>query len=287
MVRTPTAILIGALVCAAVGGCSSSTAPSAPTSAATTAQVPVTSEPSTTPAAKPTPTPTPSPTPALPLSGYVISVDAGHNSGNFNHPREVNALVPDGRGGQKACDTTGTTTNDGYRESEFNWDVALRVKRGLEAAGARVIMPRTDDNSVGPCVDYRGNFPAENGADVAISIHANGSENPAVRGFFVLLADPPLAGKTIAQHSRDLADAVITEMQAAGFPISPYGAITPRNDIAGLNFNKVPAALIELGEMRNAEEAALMKTEQGRQQYADALIAALQRWANDHPPASP
>lgn len=269
------ALLIAALLSA---GCSQSVPPPAPSPQAE----------HTTATASPTPTPSAPPptTPAPVLGGYVISVDAGHNSGNFAHPREVNALVPDGRGGMKACDTTGTTTNDGYRESEFNWDVALRVKAGLEAAGARVVMPRTDDDSVGPCVDYRGNFPANNGADVAISIHANGSENPQVRGFFVLLADPPLAGEEIAAHSRDLADAVITEMQAAGFPISPYGAITPRNDIAGLNFNQVPAALIELGEMRNAEEAAVMKTADGRQRYADALIAALIRWAGDHPPAS-
>lgn len=279
MHRSPRPLLALAIAALLSAGCSQSVPPPAASRqpAHTTAA----------PTAPPTPpAPPPTTTAAPALAGYVISVDAGHNSGNFAHPREINALVPDGRGGQKACDTTGTTTNDGYRESEFNWDVALRVQAGLQAAGARVVMPRTDDDSIGPCVDYRGNFPAENGADVAISIHANGSENPQVRGFFVLLADPPLAGADIAAHSRDLADAVITEMQAAGFPISPYGAITPRNDIAGLNFNRVPAALIELGEMRNAEEAALMKTAAGRQRYADALIAALTRWAENHPPAS-
>lgn len=281
--RAATVALWSVIAAISLTGCSSSTGPSAPTAAAPTSHDSHPSAPAPTPTHMPTTSASPSP--ALALSSYVISVDAGHNSGNFAHPREVNALVPDGRGGMKACDTTGTTTNDGYRESEFNWDVALRVKAGLEAVGARVVMPRTDDDSIGPCVDYRGNFPAENDADVAISIHANGSENPQVRGFFVLLADPPLAGATVAQHSRALADAVITEMQAAGFPISPYGAITPRNDIAGLNFNKVPAALIELGEMRNAQEAAVMKTETGRQRYADALVAALVRWAEDHPPA--
>ncbi|MDO5727682.1 MAG: N-acetylmuramoyl-L-alanine amidase [Bowdeniella nasicola] len=274
-------VALGVGVLLALGACSSSL-PSEDV-------LPKTSTHTAAAAMTPTPTPSPTPTTTAPaqgaLAGYTISVDAGHNSGNYHAPDQVNALVPDGRGGMKACDTTGTSTNDGYRESAFTWDVALRVRAGLEANDATVVMPRTDDNSVGPCVDYRGNFPAANGADVAISIHANGSENPATRGFFILLADPPLAGPTIAQHSRDLADAIIVEMQAAGFPISPYGAITPRDDIAGLNFNKVPAVLVELGEMRNREDAELMKSEAGRQRYADALVASLLRWADTHQPA--
>ncbi|MDO5720580.1 MAG: N-acetylmuramoyl-L-alanine amidase [Actinomycetaceae bacterium] len=227
------------------------------------------------------PTPSPSPTPSRPLDGITVSIDPGHNGGNFQAPAEIAVQVPNGRGGTKECDTTGTSTNDGYRESTFNLDVAFRLRSLLEAEGATVVMTRETDDGVGPCVDERGAFPALHDADLAISIHANGTTDPNVRGFFVLLADPPVAGEEIANGSRRLADAIITEMQAAGFPVSPNGAITPRSDIAGLNLNEVPAVLVELGEMRNPEEAAFMKTEDGRQQYADALAKSVLRWNGD------
>src|SRR5690349_2935491 len=46
-----------------------------------------------------------------PLAGRVVMIDPGHQLGNHNFPRQINAPVPDGRGGSKACNTTGTATN--------------------------------------------------------------------------------------------------------------------------------------------------------------------------------
>ena len=60
---------------------------------------------------------------ALPLAGRVITVDPGHNGGNFSHPQQISRLVNDGNG-EKECDTTGTAAPDGYRETDFNWSVA-------------------------------------------------------------------------------------------------------------------------------------------------------------------
>src|SRR6185312_13770135 len=58
-----------------------------------------------------------------PLAGRTITLDPGHNGGNFSHPRQIARLVPDGNG-RKECDTTGTAAPDGYRETDFNWSVA-------------------------------------------------------------------------------------------------------------------------------------------------------------------
>ena len=64
--------------------------------------------------------------------------------------------MPAGGGRKKACDTTGTETNDGkLSEHAFTLDVALRLQRLLAAAGATVVMTRTTDDGVGPCVDRR------------------------------------------------------------------------------------------------------------------------------------
>ena len=62
----------------------------------------------------------------LPLAGRTILVDPGHNGGNATHPAAINRLVPAG-GFRKACDTTGTATNDGrLTEAAFTFDVARR-----------------------------------------------------------------------------------------------------------------------------------------------------------------
>ena len=65
---------------------------------------------------------------ALPLAGRVVVLDPGHQLGNHNFPRKVDRLVPDGRGGRKACNTTGTATAAGLAEATFAWRVARLVR---------------------------------------------------------------------------------------------------------------------------------------------------------------
>ncbi|MDT5208553.1 MAG: N-acetylmuramoyl-L-alanine amidase [Mycobacterium sp.] len=67
----------------------------------------------------------------------------------------INRQVANGRGGTKECQTTGTTTDAGYPEHTFNWDVVLRVREELSRLGVRTAMSRGNDNAFGPCVDQR------------------------------------------------------------------------------------------------------------------------------------
>ncbi len=69
----------------------------------------------------------------------VVVLDPGHDGGNAAHPAEMARLVPDGRGGTKACNTTGTETDAGYPEHAFTFDVAQRVRAELVAAGVEVV----------------------------------------------------------------------------------------------------------------------------------------------------
>ena len=112
--------------------------------------------------------------PSKPLSGRVIVLDPGHNGGNFRASRTINRLVPIGQGVRKACDTTGTATAGGYTEAAYNWDVAKRTLRILENRGARVVLTRKDNHSVGPCIDERARIANRAHADLRVSIHADG-----------------------------------------------------------------------------------------------------------------
>ena len=72
----------------------------------------------------------------------VVVLDPGHNGGNAGAPAAINRQVPDGRGGTKACNTTGTSTDAGYAEHAFTLDVAQRVEKRLVASGVRVELTR-------------------------------------------------------------------------------------------------------------------------------------------------
>ena len=236
----------------------------------------------------PAPAAPPVPAQGTPLAGITVALDPGHNGANGRNPREVGALVPDGRGGRKACNTAGTSTDAGYAEHAFAWDVTSRTAAVLEASGARVVLTRADDDGVGPCVDVRGAFAQDAGADVLVSVHANGSDDRSARGFFAIVADPPpeveqapQAREANAAASGDLSGELVTALVAAGFTPSAQhqDGISRRADLATLNLAERPAVLLELGEMRNAEEAAVMSSEEGRQRYADAIAAGLTAWA--------
>ncbi|UZD61008.1 N-acetylmuramoyl-L-alanine amidase [Brevibacterium sp. JSBI002] len=211
------------------------------------------------------------------LEGKVIAIDPGHNGGNADHPEKINRQVPDGRGGTKACNTTGTSTNSDYPEADFTWAVAKKLEKSLTDAGAEVVLSRKDNKGVGPCVDERGTFADD--ADLLVSIHANGSESSSVKGFHIIVADPGEDEKT-EKKSVDLAKSVGSSMGEEFTPNKAYGkdAISRRPDLAGLNNASVPAVIVECGEMRNPSEAKLMESKSGQRRYADALFDGIVDW---------
>src|SRR5699024_1017022 len=128
------------------------------------------------------------------LEGKTIAIDPGHNGGNASHPGEISRQVPDGRGGTKACNTTGPSTNSDYPEAESTGSVWTMLRDSLEDAGATVVLSRKDNTGVGPCVDERGTFADD--ADLLVSVHANGSESSSAEGFHIIVADPGEDEKT-------------------------------------------------------------------------------------------
>ena len=65
--------------------------------------------------------------------GAIVFLDPGHNGAN---DATINRQVVNGRGGTKECQTTGTTTDAGYPEHTFNWDVVLRIREELSQLGS-------------------------------------------------------------------------------------------------------------------------------------------------------
>ena len=71
-----------------------------------------------------------------------------------------------------------------------------------------------------------------------------------------------------------------------GMPESTYDGVDglqPRDDLAGENLTRVPYALIECGNMRNATDAALLTSPAFQRRAAAAIAAAITRFLTGHP----
>jgi N-acetylmuramoyl-L-alanine amidase len=225
--------------------------------------------------------PSPSPSPAaLPLAGKIIGIDPGHNGGNFNDPAAISQEIWNGTGSE-ACDTSGTTTDGGYTEAQFNFNVALDLRADLRRDGARVVLTRTSNDGVGPCVTTRSAIINHAHANVAVDIHADGGPVSG-RGFTILepVADGP-NDRVIAASQRFGSDVRQALLTGTSMPESDYSGtdgILPRDDLAGLNLTTVPKVLVECGNMRNATDAQMLVTAGFQALVARALTAAIVRF---------
>lgn len=210
---------------------------------------------------------------AADLAGKVIVLDPGHGAAADG---PLSRQVPNGRGGTKDCQTTGTATDAGFPEHTFTWDVALLVQNALNAMGARTALSRADDSGPAPCIDARAAGANAQHPDAIVSIHGDGGPAPG-HGFHVNYSSPGLNESQMGP-SYALATAVRDGLASSGLAESTYigsGGLYGRADLAGLNLADYPAVLIELGNMRNADDAAQMSSEQGRAAYADAVVKGI------------
>jgi N-acetylmuramoyl-L-alanine amidase len=218
------------------------------------------------------------------LDGKVILVDPGHNGGNFAAASVINRLIWNGRESE-TCDTTGAETDAGYTEALFNWRVALYLTADLRAAGATVVLTRTSDTGVGPCVTERAALGNEVHANAAVSIHADGGP-PGGRGFAVLEPVADGINNAIVGPSKVLgADLRSAFGKGTGEPVSSYDGvdgIQPRDDLAGVNLSTVPKVFIECANMRNAADAALVTSARWQALAARAIAAGLTAFVLSH-----
>ncbi|HLL35694.1 MAG TPA: N-acetylmuramoyl-L-alanine amidase [Streptomyces sp.] len=259
------------------GSAASGTATSAGTASASSRPSAPSPSPSGSDDGKPAPAPTTAASSGT-LKGKVVVIDPGHNPENFQHTAEINKKVDIGTG-WKECDTTGTSTDDGYAEAEFTLDVAHRLRTLLERQGAEVKLTQDADRPFGPCIDERARIGNEAKADAVVSIHADGS-GAGNRGFHVILPGEVRAGaadtRAIVGPSRELGASIAGNfVRATGSAPSNYvgdgtGLVT-REDLGGLNLSTVPKVFIECGNMRDTKDAALLTSGAWRQKAARGI----------------
>lgn len=212
------------------------------------------------------------------IAGMAVFLDPGHNAVN---DASITQQVPNGRGGTKQCNTSGAATDDGYPEHAFNWAVVGLISGSLNQMGVRTQLSRDSDNGVGPCVDQRAALANAMHPDAIVSIHADGGPASG-SGFHVNYSSPPLNDVQAGPAIR-LAHTMRDALAQAGFQPSNYigsDGLYGRDDLAGLNLAQYPAVLVELGNMKNADEAARMEGADGRARYAAAVTQGITAYLN-------
>ena len=209
---------------------------------------------------------------AEPLAGKTIYLDPGHAA---VIPANV-PQVPDGRGGTKPCQVSGASSNEGWPEAAFNWEMYLALRESLEHAGATVLATREDNTSEAPCIDQRVADENASNADVVVSLHADGSTE-GNRGFHIIVVSDPLP-ENDAAGSTQLAELIRDQLVDDGFATSNYlgsNGIDYRSDLTGLNLSSKPKVLIEFGNMRDSVDIGLLQSAQQRERFATAITAGI------------
>jgi N-acetylmuramoyl-L-alanine amidase len=140
------------------------------------------------------------------------------------------------------------------------------------------VLTRDSDTGVGPCIDQRGLAAANAGADLLVSIHADGADGTD-HGFHVIhpALRPGYTDATVGP-SNDLAAGVRDALVAARFAPADYvgsAGLDERDDLGTLNRAGVPAVMLEAGNLRNPDDASLLTSPDGQARLADALATAV------------
>lgn len=231
------------------------------TAASATPSATPTQKPSETPGtatATPSATPSQSPKPtALPWKAErYVTIDAGHGG---NDP----GAVYQDENGNVVLKADGTPA---AQEKEINLAVALKVQRNLEAAGVKVHMIRTTDTYV----DYQkvGSVANSEQTTLFVSIHTNSAlptEASGIETWGYLDGGASVNGMTSTKLSQNILDKLIAATGAKN------RGVKDGKNLAVIHTTTMPATLVELGFITNAQEREKMMSDSYRETLARAI----------------
>lgn len=178
----------------------------------------------------------------------VIVIDAGHQGKGMSSKE---AIGP-GSSTMKAKVSSGTTgVFSKKKESQVNLEVALKLRKELQARGYSVVMTRTSQN-VSLSNQQRAKIGNNANAGAVIHIHCDGGPSSATGAHTIAIAkDNPYCPELYNASSSLARNVINAYCQETG--IKNKG-VSYRNDLTGLNWSRVPSIYIELGFLSNKEE---------------------------------
>lgn len=174
------------------------------------------------------------------LTGKVIVVDAGHG------------------GGDRGAEGVKLKT----KEKDVNLLVASLVAKKLEAAGAKVVMTRSDDTYLS--LQGRVDVATKYKADAFISIHHNSYKTSDMNGTMTFYYT--------AKKEKKLAEA-IHENLVKQIGLRDLGV--RKGDYYVLRENPQPSVLVEIGFLSNANEEAQLRSSTFQEKAAEGIFLGI------------
>ncbi len=199
---------------------------------------------------------------------YTVAIDPGHQ-GSWVDMSDLEASAP-GSDVMKAKATTGTTGSyTGIPEYQLNLDISLALQTELEERGYTVVMTRNDNDTAISNAE-RALLASEEGGNIYVRIHANGSEDSSVNGALGMTPsnDNPYVGE-LAQDSYRLTECILNAYCAnTGF--NNLG-IQYHDDMTGINWSQIPVMILEMGFMTNESDDTNMADESMRVEMVSGI----------------
>lgn len=161
---------------------------------------------------------------------------------------------------------TGVTTM--VPEYELTLQIATNLKARLESRGFDVVMTRTTSD-VNISNAERAMIANRAKADLFVRIHCDGSPDSEAAGVSTLYPAETRWTKAISEPSR-LAALRVQERIVATTGAIDRGVVA-RSNLAGFNWSKVPAILVECGFLSNPVEDRLLASPHYQDKLADGI----------------
>ena len=182
-------------------------------------------------------------------NGIVVCIDPGHQASG-DSTQEPNGPNSSNMKARVTGGTSGRFT--GVMEYELNLQIGLALRDELEARGYTVVMTR-ESHAVNISNMERAQFATNQGADISVRIHANGSDDASVSGALALApsASNPYVSY-LASDSQTLSQCVLNSYCAAT-GMNNQGVIA-NDTMTGINWCTVPVTILEMGYMTNSND---------------------------------
>ncbi|MEB2282828.1 N-acetylmuramoyl-L-alanine amidase [Lysinibacillus xylanilyticus] len=195
-------------------------------------------------------------------TGYVHKSYVKLLNQNGNPVKDRIIIIDPGHGGSDPGTSYGSIT-----EKDITLKVGTLVKGKLEAAGAKVLMPRTGDTFLPP--QKHIDFAHANYGEIFVSIHVNSADSTKAKGTETYYAKTP--GD---MYQEDIELATFVNNQIVKNVNMENRKVRQKNYIVVANTN-IPSILVELGFLTNSEDRAKLTDDKYLELFAESIYKGI------------
>ena len=213
---------------------------------------------------------------------YVISSQAGKMAAVNNVPsvgkKRPVVVIDAGHGGNDP----GKIGIDGSLEKDINLQIAMKLKKYLEASDVDVVLTRDNDNGLYSVKDNRKKMADmtkrceiinKTKPVLTVSIHQNSYHQEEISGGQVFYYKKSEKGKKLAEIIQDRFDFLLGEKNTR--------LAKPNDNYYLLLHVRTPIVIVECGFLTNKKESALLNTEDYQDRVAWTIHMGIMRYLNE------